>query len=85
VTRLAEADASHDPPQLARLLICRIPRSRPEFLCADRRIPRYKVRLTSRLEIDRHRVGAGLRDDYFEAVNNDSQVRFWHVARTKTK
>jgi hypothetical protein len=76
---------SHNPPQLACLGVSNFPSSRSEFRRADRRISRYEVRLTSRLEIDRHMIGAGLRNDYIEAVNNDSQVRFWHVATIKTK
>jgi hypothetical protein len=52
-----------DPPKLAGFGIGHSPRSCPEILSANRRIPCYEIRLTSGLEINRNKLSPRLSDD----------------------
>ena len=83
-TELA-VEISGDPPEFSRRGVGSIPSAGPEFLRADRRISGDYVRLASRLEIDRSRVRARLRNDDVEAIDNYAQVEFGHYNKLLMK
>ena len=77
-------ELSH-PPKFSGFGGSDVPSLGPEFLRADRSVSRNDVPLASRLEVDRHSVRSGLRDDNVETIDHHAQIALGHAPRLPIK